>query len=257
MAIELVDTHCHIQFPDYKIDPDEAIASAQADGVTRLLVVGTDLEASKKAIDFVQSRDNCWATIGLHPHEGAVYVHDEQALAEFAALATQPKVVAIGETGLDYYYQHSPKEDQIKLLEFQLELAQKHDLPVVFHVRDAFTDFWPIVDRYPDLKGVIHSFSATKKELAEILKRDYYIGLNGIMTFSKNQAQLDAAKSIPIDHLVLETDAPFLTPAPFRGKICEPKHVRVTAEFLAQLRGENLSDLAEHTTQNARALFKI
>lgn len=259
--IELTDTHCHIQFPNYGLNPDEVIADAEADGVTRLLCVGTDLEDSKRAINFVQDRANCWATIGLHPHEGSVYAKDEAALKEFAALATRPKVVGIGETGLDYYYQHSPKADQRKILEFQLELAIQQQLPCVFHVREAFTDFWTIVDKYQSkkqpLRGVIHSFSAGEKELAEIVRRDYYVGLNGIMTFTKNADQLAAAKAVPLNRLLLETDAPFLTPTPFRGKICQPKYARVTAEFLANLRGESLADLAQASTDNARELFKL
>lgn len=255
--MKFFDTHCHIHFPDYGVDADEAIAAAKAEGVTRLLCVGTDLEDSQRAITFVQNRLQCWATIGLHPHEAAKYDNDTKALNTFAQLASQPKVVAVGECGLDYYYQHSPKADQIKILRFQLELAVKHKLPCIFHVREAFEDFWKIVDEYPGLTGVIHSFSATKKELAPALKRGYYIGLNGIMTFTKNEAQLDAAKAIPLTNLLLETDAPFLTPVPYRGKICQPKHVRVTAEFLANLRGESLTELAAATTKNARHLLGI
>ncbi|MDB5164281.1 MAG: sec-independent protein translocase protein [Candidatus Saccharibacteria bacterium] len=260
-GMELVDTHCHIQFPDYGqkegFDASDAITAAQAEAVTRLLCVGTDLPDSRRAIDFVQQRDNCWATIGLHPHEGASYAHDNKALEEFAALVSQPKVVAIGECGLDYYYHHSPKADQEKILRWQLELATTYKLPCVFHVRDAFDDFWKIVDNYPGITGVIHSFTADKKVLLQTLQRGYYVGLNGIMTFTRTEAQLEAAKAVPLDKLLLETDAPFLTPVPFRGKICQPKHVRLTAQFLANLRGETLSELASATTANALSLFNL
>ena len=143
------------------------------------------------------------------------------------------------------------------MLRFQIELALQHNLPMIFHVRDAFDDFWPIFDSYRGIRGVIHNFSADEKELAQIVERGLYVGLNGIMTFTKNEDQLRAAKSVPLSQLLLETDAPFLTPAPLRGTICEPKHVSVTAEFLANLRGETLEDLAEVTTVNATNLFGL
>jgi TatD DNase family protein len=255
--VELVDTHCHIHFPDYELNPETVIKSAQDDNVTRLICVGCTLPDSRKAVEFAKNHDNIWASIGLHPHEGSLYVNDHHALQQFRDLALKPRVVAIGETGLDYYYEHSPKEDQKKLLRFQLDLASEHNLPLIFHVREAFDDFWPIFDEYRGIKGVIHSFTAGLQELDQILSRDLYVGLNGIVTFTKKDDQLNAVKALPLQKLLLETDAPFLTPVPYRGKICEPKHVRITAEFLADLRGESLGSLAAASTHNAQALFKI
>lgn len=269
--MQLVDTHCHIHEADVSVELDtetrrrykkaglpktgDILARARATGVTRLICVGTTLEDSELAVAFATEHDYVWASIGLHPHEAKVYADDPAALERFAALAGHPKVVAIGECGLDFYYNHSPQEAQEKILRFQLELALEHDLPVIFHVREAFEEFWPIFDDYQGLSGVIHSFSATPKELEQILRRDLYVGLNGIMTFTKNPQQLEAAKMVPLDRLVLETDAPFLTPLPERGKLCEPKHVRVTAEFLANLRAEPLDRFAARTTENAQKLF--
>lgn len=257
MAINLTDTHCHIQFADYPISTDEVFEGASQAGVTRMLAVGCELDDSKFAIDFASKYDNVWATIGLHPHEGIRYAADKQAQDEFSELVVKPKVVAIGETGLDYYYENSPKADQKKLLEFQLELASKHNLPLIFHVREAFADFWPIFDSFKGLRGVIHSFTSNTQDLEKILARGLYVGLNGIMTFTKQADQLEMAKNVPLERLLLETDAPFLTPVPFRGTICEPKHVRDVAEFLANLRGESLEQVAEATTTNARNLFGI
>jgi TatD DNase family protein len=259
--MEFTDTHCHIHFPDYELDPVEVLQNAADAGVNRLMTVGCTLTDSKLAIQMAQRHKNIWATIGLHPHEGSGYVNDMVALQQFVDLATKPKVVAIGETGLDYHYMHSSKEDQEKLLRFQLDIAIKYDLPLIFHIREAFVDFWKIFDEYRregfKLRGVAHSFSAGKKELNEVLERGLYVGLNGIMTFTKDQSQLEAAKAVPIENLLLETDAPFLTPKPFRGTICEPKHVRTTAEFLCQLRNEPLEILARQTTQNAIELFGL
>lgn len=277
--MNLVDTHCHIHEIAASVHHDEVeqgggpsmyerwqkagktaegvIADAIAAGVTRMICVGCTTADSELAVDFVQDRENTWASIGIHPHEAQYHVNKPELLKKFASLATRPKVVAVGECGLDYYYNHSPKEDQAKILRFQIELALEHDLPMIFHVREAFDDFFKIFDNYKNIRGVVHSFTATEKELAQVLERGLYVGLNGIMTFTKNSEQLAAAKAVPLDRLVLETDAPFLTPAPKRNEICEPRHVRVTAEFLANLRGEDLVDLAAATTKNAQSLFGL
>jgi TatD DNase family protein len=255
--MELVDTHCHIHFPDYGLDPEVVCKAAAHQGVTRLLCVGCTLPDSQAAVQFAERYDNIWASVGLHPHEGAEYVNDHLALQQFRNLASAHKVVAIGETGLDYHYMHSSKADQAKLFRWQLELASEQDLPLIFHVRDAFDDFWRILSDFRHVRGVVHSFSATRLDLEKILQHGLYVGLNGIMTFTKDAEQLAAARAVPLDSLLLETDAPFLTPVPFRGTICEPKHVRATAEFLAILREESLLQIATSTTKNARALFGI
>jgi len=255
--MDFVDTHCHIQFADYPMDPEEALSNATKDGVTKVIAVGCTLTDSELAVEFAAKHHNVWAAIGLHPHEGQVYVNDDRALERFRELASKPKVVAVGETGLDYYYEHSSREDQKKLLRFQLDLASEYDLPLIFHIREAFEDFWKIFDEYKNIKGVVHSFSSGTEDLEQVLSRGLLVGLNGIMTFSKKAEQLDAARQVPLSSLLLETDAPFLTPVPFRGKIGEPKYVRVTAEFLAELRGESLKEIAEATTNNAHNLFKL
>ncbi|MEX0934175.1 MAG: TatD family hydrolase, partial [Candidatus Saccharimonadales bacterium] len=165
--------------------------------------------------------------------------------------------------GLDYYYLHSDKNDQITALIYQIELALENNLPMIFHVRNAdgdpqaFDDFFKIIDKFEHISGVVHSFTAGKSTMEECIKRGLYIGLNGIMTFSKDQSQLEAAKSIPLDRLLLETDSPFLTPAPFRGKVNHSGHIKIVAEFLAKLRGEELSDLAQVTSDNAKEVFSI
>lgn len=269
---DLFDTHCHIHEADASYsgttesqsrwgtaasgDGDGLIASAVAADVTRMICVGTTLEDSAHAVQFVANRDHVWASIGLHPHEARHYVTRQDLLADFATLATQPKVVAVGECGLDYYYNHSSKVDQIAVLEFQLDLAVRHDLPVIFHVREAFDDLWPVLQNFPGIRGVVHSFTATQAVLNQVLDLGLYVGLNGIMTFTKDTDQLAAAMAVPLERLVLETDAPFLTPVPYRGKVCEPKHVAVTAEFLSRLRKESVEDLRQITTANACALFR-
>lgn len=269
--MELFDTHCHIHEIVENLTPvhekwlkggisdaDQVIAEAKEVDVTRAMCVGTSAPDSELAVRFVENRENLWASIGIHPHEAQDHLDNPEKLELFESLVKKPKVMAIGECGLDFYYNHSPKEAQIEILKFQLDLAQKHNLPVIFHVRDAFDDFWSIFDQYAGLRGVIHSFSSTIDDMKEILSRkDLYVGLNGIMTFTKQPGQLEAAKALPLQRLLLETDAPFLTPAPYRGTICQLKHVRVTAEFLANIRGENLQELATQTTRNAQELFRV
>jgi TatD DNase family protein len=268
--MELVDTHCHIQSAGLKkgeratrelwakasdLSGDKMVTDAAEVGVTRLICVGCDIEDSQLAVEFVQNRENCWASVGIHPHEAQNYKPDQ--LKEFAKLAGQPKVVAIGECGLDYYYQHSPKTAQVEALRFQIELALEYDMPLIFHVREAFEDFWPIFDSYKGVKGVLHSFTDPAESLREAVKRELYIGVNGIATFAKNPAQLLVYRTVPLQKLLLETDSPFLTPVPYRGNINEPKRVRTIMEFLAELRDEDREVLARGTTKNARRLFGI
>jgi TatD DNase family protein len=267
--VNFIDTHCHIHeavrrtTPVYDkwhekgdIDPDELIVAAREDRVTKLICVGTTVADSELAIEFVKDRESCWASIGIHPHEAKEHLSDEKKRM-FERLASEDKVVAIGECGLDYFYMHSPKEAQIEILKFQMELARKHNLPMIFHVREAFDDFWPILESYDGIRGVLHSFTDTKENLERAVKHGLSIGVNGIATFTKNAEQLNMYRAIPSKNLLLETDAPFLTPAPYRGKINEPKYTRVTAEFLARLRQENLEQIAKSSTGNAELLFGV
>lgn len=268
--MELVDTHCHIQSAglqkgeritrllwakEPELSGDKLVADAAEAGASRLICVGCDLEDSRLAVDFAGKHQNCWASVGIHPHEARHY--QPAALKDLAALAAEPKVVAIGECGLDYHYEHSPKAAQLEVLKFQIELALKHDLPIIFHIREAFDDFWPVFDSYEGLDGIVHSFTDSQANLQKALDRGLYVGVNGIATFTKDPKQLEAYRTIPLEKLVLETDAPFLAPKPYRGSINQPKRVAAVAEFLAGLRGEKLDDLASATTANARQLFGI
>jgi TatD DNase family protein len=256
MELQFVDTHCHIQFLDYGLSPELVIKEAKQAGVSRLICVGCNLEDSRLAIAMAHTHTGIYATVGLHPHEATTVANDQMLLNSFIKLVLNDKVVAIGECGLDHF-RHKPSPAQIKLLEFQLELAQKHNLPLVFHIREAYADFWPVFDNFKGLKGVVHSFNATTKELDQALSRGLYIGLNGIITFSHDNAQIMAAKHVPLDRLLLETDAPYLTPTPYRGKVNESKYIRVIAEFLSNLRSESLKTVALATTRNVKSLFNI
>lgn len=269
--MELFDTHCHLHelvekltpvYDKWRSDgvertPEGVIASAKEAGVNRLLCIGTSYPDSELAVNFAQNRENVWASIGIHPHEAQAAL-TEGHLDAFRSLVSRPKVVAVGECGLDYFYDHSPREAQIEVLRIQLGLAAEHDLPVSFHVREAFDDFWPVFDEFGGkIRGVLHSFTDTALNLQKALERGLYIGVNGIATFASAGQKSVIYRTIPQQSLLLETDAPFLTPVPFRGKVCESKHVRVTAEFLSGLRNEELEELARSTTANARQLFRV
>ena len=254
--MELTDTHCHLQFDKLASDVNGVLARSAESGVTRLLCVGTSAADSHKAAKLAARFDNVWAAAGAHPHD-AVEFDFQNASASIRQLLSEPKVAAVGETGLDFYKNYSPKNRQEKLFRLMIEMGLPSGLPFVFHVRGAWADFWRIFDSYKELHGVIHSFSSGTQQLDAALSRGLYIGLNGIMTFTKDQAQLEAARQVPLNRLLLETDAPFLTPEPFRGQLCEPKHIINVAEFLAGLRHESVDEISTATTNNAVRLFNL
>jgi TatD DNase family protein len=255
--MEFIDTHCHLHFDKFGTDRGTAYQNALKAGVNRMICVGTTLADSRSAIEYAQTKDGVWAAAGVHPHGAEEFLKDKSAASQLQDLLRLPKVVAAGEIGLDFYKNYAPKLEQEKALRLQIEAALPSGLPFIFHVRDGWLDFWRIFDEYKNLRGVIHSFSSGTKQLNAALSRGLYVGLNGIMTFTKDEAQLEAARQVPLNKLLLETDAPFLTPAAFRGQVCEPKHVVAVAEFLAGLRGQSVSQLSAATTDNAVKLFKL
>ena len=261
--MEFVDTHCHPYFDELLTDLNGVLQRAHKAGVNKMICVGVSLEDSRQAIKFAAGHNNVWASAGVHPHGAKGFnSQTEDELRELLNPSTSlgaggSKIVATGEIGLDYYRLNSPKEEQLSALRAQIEIAIQARLPIIFHVRDAWADFWQVFDDYQGLRGVIHSFTGGAKQLEQTLSRGLYVALNGIITFTRDQALLDAAKKMPLDKLVLETDAPFLTPATDKGQVCEPRHVRMVAEFLAELRVENLKEIASITTTNAEDLFGL
>ena len=220
-------------------------------GVNKLICVGTSEQSSREAVDFALEHEDVFASIGVHPHD------TKDGWRKLTELTSAEKLVAVGEIGLDYFYSHSPREVQILALEAQIDLALKYDLPVIFHVREAFDDFWPIFDNFRGIRGELHSFTDTKAHMEEALKRGLYIGVNGISTFTKDTAQKAMFAAIPLQRMLLETDAPFLTPIPFRGKVNEPVFVEKIAEHHAAIRGISVDEIALATTANAHALFAL
>lgn len=253
----LIDTHCHIHESQYYTDDRETVYARAIASDIAMICVGTSQTSSTEAVQFVAAHDETWAIIGVHPHEST---EGTDKIAQL--LAQKPaKLIGIGEIGLDYFYDNAPREAQIDALEAQLQLARDYDLPVSFHVRggsdvahDAFSDFWPILANFSGTRGVLHSFTDTTKNFEKALENDLFIGVNGISTFAKNN---EMWQHIPLEKMLLETDAPFLTPIPLRGKVNEPAFVGNVAEFHASARGLKLEHLARVTSANARELFSI
>lgn len=252
--MQLTDTHCHIHEASYP-DAEAALKRANDVGVNRLICVGTNGATSVEAVVFANTHAGTWATVGLHPHEAIQSLQDINQLRELLRADTNKKIVAIGECGLDYFYDHSPRKKQMEVLQVQIEIALEHNLPLIFHVREAFDDFWPIFDSYTGLRGVLHSFTDSEANLLAATSRGLYIGVNGISTFTKSNDQKAMFAHIPLEKLVLETDAPFLTPAPNRGTVNEPAFVTLVAQFLADLRTIPPLELSAATNQNATQLF--
>ncbi len=260
----MIDTHAHIHFEEFAGDISEVFANARKNSVDSIITVGTNDEDSRRALEFVSDQTvlkqaggiKLYATVGLHPHDankGSDALLTIEDLVDGQDLTTKP--IAIGECGLDYYKNFSTKSEQRLALEFQIGLALKYDLPIIFHVRDGWDDFFDIIKSHHKLRGVIHSFTGDGTVVERANQFGLYYGLNGIMTFTKDHTQLEAAKAIPEDKLLLETDCPFLAPLPVRGKRNEPANLIYIADFLSDLRGTKLDQLVNQTNHNTKELF--
>lgn len=230
------------------------IKQAAEAGVDRIITIGVDTADSRKAVALAARYENIWATVGIHPHAANEY---DQGAAYIRDLAAERKVVAIGECGLDYFKSTATKAEQERALRGQIELGLQLELPVVFHIREAFGDFFRILTDYGGVQGVVHSFSGGLAELDQALAAGLMVALNGIITFTKDGDQLAAAKAVPLQSLVLETDCPFLAPVPYRGKTNQPAWTADIAGHLAGLRGETPAAVAAATTANAERLFGL
>ena len=243
----LIDTHCHLHDREFFTaeQAEEMLARAKSKGVEKIICIGTSRQDSLVARDFAKEHKDVYWTYGIHP-EGAT--SEETAEISFSR---DLKPIAIGEVGLDYHYEGYSRKAQIRLLEEFLQLAVDYDLPASFHVREAYQDFLPIVKNFPQVRGVVHSFTDSKKVLKRILEdTEFFVGVNGLATYS-------TLPTPPIERILLETDAPFLTPVPFRGIINEPAYVGEVANWLASKLGLDHKIIEKETTKNARGLFSI
>jgi len=254
----MIDSHCHLDFPQFDGDRDEVLVRAVDSGVAGVINPGTDLESSRRAVALAETYDNVYAAVGVHPHDASTL--DHQTLTELRQLADHPKVVAFGEIGLDYYRDLSPRVQQRTAFEAQLTLAADLGLPVIIHQRESAIDVMAALRSWAEgghSGCVLHAFSGDQAMADEAISLGFYIGVGGPLTF-KNARQLPAIiPHLPLDCLVIETDAPYLAPHPYRGKRNEPAYLVLVAERLAQLCGLSLNALSRHVTENTLRLFRL
>jgi TatD DNase family protein len=253
----LIDTHCHLDDPKFDEDREAVMARARARdvGVKRFVTIGCDVALSKRARDLAQLYDDVYFSAGIHPHEAAKV--DDDYIAQLEELARHAKCVAIGECGLDYYYNHSPRDMQRRVFIEQIELAKRAGKALVIHVRDAWDECIQILnDQKPD-RTIIHCFTGDERHAREFMDLGCYISISGIVTFKTPGALPDVVRKAPIDRLLVETDSPYLAPMPHRGKRNEPSYVRIVAEKLAEIRGISVEELIEQTGENAVRVFGV
>ncbi len=255
--MRLIDSHCHLHDTEFYPDNQEEIYQRTVGSGIAMICVGTDERSSHQAVEFASSHDLVWATVGVHPHDSKMGWNDISGILERHAKSENSPIVGIGEIGLDYYYNYSPRDKQIEALEAQIQLAVDYNLPISFHVRDGFDDFWPIFDNFHGVRGVLHSFTDVQDNLDKGYERGLYVGINGISTFTKDPSQQELYAHIPLSKLLLETDAPFLTPVPKRGKVNEPGYVELVADFWAEKRDLPKQSIIDAATKNTRELFGI
>lgn len=255
----LVDSHCHLDSNQFNGDRQAIVQAAEDAGLGIIINPGIDLDSSKKAIELAEAFPMVYAAVGVHPHNAKTY--DRQSAAELRELTRHPKVVAIGEIGLDYYRNYSPHDDQRRAFENQLDLASELGLPVIVHDRQATKE---VVDRLTAWvskdsarSGVVHSYSGGMDWLPTILETGFYIGISGPVTFAKSTILHQVVRTIPLDRILIETDAPYLTPEPYRGRRNEPAYVQYVAKEIAALKNLPVTRVAGQTIENVRNLFSL
>ena len=251
----LFDTHAHLNDPAFDPDREELMAGLAEKGIGFVMNAGCSLESSKDIIKMAENYPWLYASVGSHP-DSADEVN-EAVIEEYRQLANHEKVKAIGEIGLDYYYEDIPREIQKKAFRMQMELAKEVDLPVIIHEREAHDDGMRIVKEFPAVRGVFHCYSGSAEMARQLVNMGWYIGFTGVLTFKNARKAVETAASIPLDRIVLETDCPFMAPEPFRGLRNDPGYLPKMAEKLAQIRGISIEEAISATTENAKRLYRI
>lgn len=254
MYSNIFDTHAHYDDSRFDEDRNELLSSLNEKGVSHVVNCGCDLKSSLTTVELSEKYDFIFAAVGVHAHEAEETT--ESDLTEIEKLYENNKVVAVGEIGLDYHYDFSPRERQLEVFERQLAVANKLDLPVIVHDREAHEDTMNLLKKYKP-KGVVHCFSGSAEMAKEIVKLGMYIGIGGAVTFKNAKKPIEVVEHLPLDRLLLETDAPYMTPVPFRGQRCDSAHIAYTAEKIAEIKGIDVQELIDICNKNAKKLFNI
>lgn len=251
--MKLIDSHAHMDNEEFDIDR-EALFEKIGNEMDFIVNIGYDLESSKKSVEYANKYPFVYAAIGFHPDEIGGY--SDEAEAELIELAKNSKVLAIGEIGLDYHWMTHPKEKQQEIFRRQLELARKVNKPIVIHSREAMEDTLNVLKEFPDVKGIFHCYPGSFETAKTLIDR-FYLGIGGVLTFKNAKKLVDVVKEIPLDRLILETDCPYMTPVPFRGKRNEPTYVKYVAEKIAELKGVTYEEVARATNENTRKVYRM
>ena len=252
----LFDTHAHMDDHAFDEDREELLKSLPAQGITLLMNPGCSLESSRNVDKLTKQYDYIYGAVGSHPDVADEV--NEVVLDEYRMLCKQnSKIKAIGEIGLDYHYEDIPREIQLKAFRAQMELARELNLPVIVHERDAHEDGMKVVDEFPEVKGVFHCYSGSAEMAKELIKRGWYIGFTGVLTFKNARKAIQVASSIPLDRIVIETDCPYMSPEPFRGKRNDPGKVYRMAEKLAEIHGISTGEAQRITLENGKKLYRM
>jgi TatD DNase family protein len=251
----ITDTHAHVFWSEFDADRDEVLARARAAGVERMIIVGTNPRTSQQAFALAEGVPGLYPTAGIHPHDSAE--HGAASRAEIAALCRRRECVAVGETGLDWFKSFSPRDAQIENFRWHLELARELALPIIVHSRDAHADTLEMLREFRGVRGVMHCYTLGARELEPYLELGLFISFSGVVTYPKNDENRAAARAVPSERLLVETDCPFLAPQGRRGKRNEPALVRSVLECVAGVRGVEFEELARETSRNAARLFGL
>lgn len=250
----LIDSHAHLDDIKYQGIQEDIIKDCKKDNVGIIINPAVSLESSYSSIELANKYDIVYAAVGIHPHEASNITGEN--LSSIKDLANETKVVGIGEIGLDYYYEYAPRKEQIAVLERQLEIAKEVDLPVIIHSRDAHQDTYDILKKYKEgLRGVLHSYSGSWEMAKRYIDLGFYISISGPITFKNARKLPEVVENVPLNRLMIETDSPYLTPVPFRGKVNHPKYVKYIAEKICEVRKCDINELLSSIEDNVKGLF--
>ena len=249
------DSHAHLDDPRFEQDFDETIARMQQNGVTGMMNIGCDLPSSERSVELAGRFDWVWAAVGSHPDD-ADHV-DTARIERYRALCKHPRVKAVGEIGLDYHYEDVPRDVQKQAFRMQMQLAREVGLPVVVHEREAHGDAMELLDDFPDVTGVFHCYSGSAEMARELVRRGWYVGFTGVVTFKNARRAVETVEALPLDRILIETDCPYMAPEPYRGRRNDPSYVPLVAARIAGIKGISPEEAGRITRENAARLFRL